>query len=469
MNLPRSTPEAQGIPSGAVSAFVRAAEAAGLELHSFMLLRRGRVVAEAWWHPYAPQHPHVLYSLSKSFAATAVGLAVAEGRLGLEDRVVSFFPDELPEAVSDNLEAMTVRHLLTMASGHAKDPFEAMNWGEQNWPQHILAQPVEHAPGSRFVYNSAATYLLSTILRRATGQGLLDFLGPRLFEPLGIARPTWEACPQGTEIGGWGLSLPTEAIATFGQLYLQGGVWEGQRLLPEGWVEEATARQVDNASPEGKNPDWQQGYGYQFWRCQHGAYRGDGAFGQYCVVMPDQEAVLAITSYVDDMQAVLNLAWEHLLSAMGGEALPEGADSSLPALLSSRAIALPAGSHPGQVFRQTYRLEHNPLGLSELALETTPTGGVLEVKGADPPHRIVWSHGDWALGETGFLRSGPSKIAASGVWQNEAELTLKVCYYETPFCPVFTLALGPQQLTVRAKGRMGFWEMPDPLLEGRPQ
>ena len=162
--------------------------------------------------------------------------------------------------------------------------------------------------------------MLSAIVQKVTGMTVLDYLRPRLFEPLGIEHPTWETSPQGISAGGFGLSIRTEDIARFGQLYLQRGKWQGKQLVPAAWVEAATARQTSN----GSNPqsDWDQGYGYQFWRCRHGAYRGDGAFGQFCVVLPEQDAVIAITSGVKDMQAVLNLVWDKLLPAMKPSSLP---------------------------------------------------------------------------------------------------------------------------------------------------
>src|SRR3954463_7671168 len=165
----------------------------------------------------------------------------------------------------------------------------------------------------------------SAAVQKRTGQPVLDYLKPRLFDPLGIEHPTWETSPQGVSLGGYGLSIRTEDIARFGQLYLQKGKWEGKQLVPEAWVEAATARQTSN----GSNPksDWDQGYGYQFWRSRNGAYRGDGAFGQYCVVLPDQDAVIAITSGVRDMQAVLNLVWDKLLPALKSSTLPTDEES----------------------------------------------------------------------------------------------------------------------------------------------
>ena len=214
---------------------------------------------------------------------------------------------------------MRVRHLLSMSTGHDQDTTGRLRAGG-DWVRAFLALPVEHAPGTHFVYNSGATYLISAIVQKATGQTLLEFLGPRLFGPLGIAAPTWESSPQRINVGGWGLSLTTEDIARFGLLYLQDGEWNGVRLLPAGWVAEATSAQVPNG--DDPNSDWAQGYGFQFWRCRHGAYRGDGAFGQFCIVLPEQEAVVAITAGSGDMGGILGLVWEHLLPALGPGVLP---------------------------------------------------------------------------------------------------------------------------------------------------
>ncbi len=223
-HLSRSTPEAQGIPSAAILAFVRAAEQQELELHSFMLLRHGQVVGEGWWNPFGPDDLHHLYSLSKSFTSTAVGFATGEGRLSVEDTVLSFFPDDAPEQVHANLAAMRVRHLLSMSTGHDKDSMEALfEQPEGNWVRGFLAAPVEHEPGTHFVYNSGATYMLSAIVQKLTGLTLLDYLRPRLLTPLAIEQATWQSDPRGINVGGWGLSITTEAIARFGQLYLQHG------------------------------------------------------------------------------------------------------------------------------------------------------------------------------------------------------------------------------------------------------
>jgi CubicO group peptidase (beta-lactamase class C family) len=274
-SLPRSTPEAQGVPSSAILAFIDAADKNIEAMHSFMLVRHGHVVAEGWWSPYSADSPHALYSLSKSFTSTAVGLAVAEGKLSVDDEVLKFFPEDAPEKPSKNHQSMRVSDLLRMSTGHQVEPPRPEG---QVWTKVFLARPVPHKPGTHFLYNTSATYMLSAIVQKATGTTVLDYLRPRLFEPLGIDNPTWGASPQGITLGGYGLSIRTEDIARFGQLYLQKGKWNGRQLVPATWVESATSRQTSNGSSP--KSDWEQGYGYQFWRCRHGAYRGDGAFGQ---------------------------------------------------------------------------------------------------------------------------------------------------------------------------------------------
>ena len=319
--LPRSSPEEQGIPSEAIRGFLEAADQEIHTLHSFMLVRHGHVVAEAWWKPEAAEKPHVLWSLSKSFNATAVGLAAHEGKLNLEDPVSKFFPAEAPAEPSENLKAMRVRDLLTMTGGHEVEPKFSIPTGPT--VRDFLSQPVQRTPGTWFCYNTPGSYTLSAIVTKATGQTVLDYLRPRLFEPLGIENPEWGATQEGFNFGGYGLFLRTEDIAKFGQLYLQKGRWEGRQLLPVKWVEEATARQVPNdKATSARSADWRQGYGFQFWRCQNNAYRGDGRDGQICLVLPEHDAVIAITAQTGQMQAELDLVWSKLLPAFSASALP---------------------------------------------------------------------------------------------------------------------------------------------------
>jgi CubicO group peptidase (beta-lactamase class C family) len=423
--LKRTSPEAEGIPSAAVQEFIQAIEQHTHPLdamHGFMLLRHGNVAAEGWWAPYGPQFSHSLYSLSKSFAASGIGLAVAEGRLTVDDPVLKFFPDDAPVNPSANLQEMRVRHLLSMNTGHKEDTTAHLFGGtDDNWPRVFLSLPVEYQPGTWFVYNTGATYMLSAIVTKVTGETLLDYLRPRLFEPLGIENPTWDTDPRGVSIGGTGLHIRTEDIARFGQMYLQQGMWDGTRVLPAAWVAEATRSHSDNSNTQ-TNPDWMVGYGYQFWRCRHDSYRGDGAFGQYCIVMPQQDAVLAINSGVRDMQAVLDKVWEHLLPAMRPDALPADrrAYGALCDKLANLALPMPQGqpSSPRaeQEWGKVYALEHNDLQLKRVVLQFGDGHSTLIVRDQRGEHALQVGDGAWLKGTTGIRGKGDEPVAACGAW-----------------------------------------------------
>jgi CubicO group peptidase (beta-lactamase class C family) len=242
-DLPRSTPQAQGVSAAAISQFLAALDKSGLEVRSLMMLRHGHVVAEGCWTPYRFADAHLLNSISKCFTSTAVGFAVAEGRLTIADRVVKFFPEDLPATVSDNLAALSLKDLLTMSIGHATDSMPIIT-REHNWVKAFLSLPIEHAPGSSFLYDSGGSYVLSAIVQKLSGQKVMDYLKPRFFDPLAMHGVTWETCPRGINTGGWGMSATIETLAKLGQFYLQRGRWNGVQLLPAAWVSAATSRQV---------------------------------------------------------------------------------------------------------------------------------------------------------------------------------------------------------------------------------
>ena len=442
--LPRSSPEQQGIASAAVLRFVEALESQVHEIHSFMLLRHGNVVAEGWWSPYGRDYPHMLFSLSKSFTSTAVGLALTEGRFSMDDPVVSFFPDETPAEVSDLLAAMRVRHLLTMSTGQANDTWSSMvDRPDGNWIKGFFEIPVVHAPGSHFVYNNGATYTLSAIVQKTTGMTVREYLESRLFAPLRIENATWRESPQGITAGGIGLSLKTEDVARFGQLYLQKGMWQGKQILPQAWVEEATASQI---STKGIEIDWTQGYGYQFWRGRHNSYRGDGMFGQWCIVMPDQDAVLAITSGIDifDSQEPLNLVWEMLLPAFSPGAIPEDAIAQgvLAEKLGNLSLSPVQGQAESpiaaQVSGRTYAVDSNALTIETIALNFTEAGCMVRFKTAAGEETIPCGYGTWRRSQAITLFNQPllfdrTPVAASGAWTADETFTMILRLYETPF------------------------------------
>jgi CubicO group peptidase (beta-lactamase class C family) len=464
--LKRTSPEAEGIPSSAVLDFIRAVEQHTHPLDAvqgFMLLRHGNVAAEGWWQPYGPETPHSLFSLSKSFTSTGIGLAVSEGRLTVDDPVLKFFPDDAPSKPGKNLKAMRVRHLLSMNTGHKEDTtMHVFRGEEENWPRAFLSLPVECKPGTWFVYNTAATYMLSAIITQLTGESLLEYLRPRLFEPLGIEGPTWETDPRGINIGGSGLHIKTEDIARFGQMYLQQGMWQGKRIVPEKWIAEATKATSDNSNTQ-TNPDWKVGYGYQFWRCRHNAYRADGAFGQYCIVMPEQEVVLAMISGVRDMQVVLDKVWKHLLPAMQPRALPADlqAHDELCEELAVLSLPLPNGRPSSPRAKQwsgkTYRLESNDLKLESVAIKFGDKRSRLVVCVEGREHAVQVGYATWLKGTTDVRGHDNEPIAACGAWTAENAYEVRLCFYEGEYCPVFRFHYKRGQLQLEVEPNVS-WE-----------
>jgi CubicO group peptidase (beta-lactamase class C family) len=447
MSLPRSTPEEQGVSQAALRIYVDALDRSDHELHSLMVLRHGQVITEGWWAPFRATDPHLLFSLSKSFTSTAVGLAVEAGLLSVEDRVVSFFPDELPADVSDNLAAMEVRHLLTMTTGHDADSAGKFDRGPNgNWLRSFLSLDVPHEPGTFFLYDSGASYTLSAIVQKLTGQPVLEYLRPRLFDPLGISEGTWATSPQGINAGGWGLSLTTESIAKFGQLYLQRGRWQDRQLVPAEWVATATSAVVPNNQD---NPDWHQGYGYQFWQSRHG-YRGDGAFGQFCLVFPEHDAVVAMTGATADMQGVLDLTWAHLLPAFD--------DTPLADRLGGLALPEPRSADPAPdaLRGKSYAVDSNNIGLDSVEFGDSVT---LVVDG----QRIDCGVGDRQ--PISHPQLGTRVIASGRADGDSYEAVLR--FVETPYQGTIILRPDGDSLRITTKSNVGFGAT-DEEVTGRP-
>ncbi len=468
--LPRSTPEQQGMASSAIHTFLDQVRESGIQFHSVMVLRNGHVVAEGWWDPYEPEYIHQLYSLSKSFTSTAVGFAVAEGLLTVEDPVTSFFPEEAPVEISPNLAAMKVKHLLTMSAGQAKEPLQTMrDTPEESWVKTFLAWPVDHEPGSRFLYNTAATYMLSAIVQKLTGKKVIDYLKPRLFAPLDIQDMDWAESPQGINVGGYGFRVKTEDITKLGLLYLQKGIWNGQQILSPEWVAAATSKQIQSSSSNPDGPgtsDWDQGYGYQFWRNTVGGYRADGAFGQFSLVLPEKNAVVAITGQSMDMQASMKLVWDYLLPAMqDGQPLPEdtAAQESLKKELQALAIVPPAfqASSPlaATLSGKKFILDTNGYGTQSVQLDFNDQHCVLTVAEQAGEVTLTCGYNQWikegnrkergnSLFAIPVRLDSPSLIAASAGWQNEQTLVIHLQYVELCHGDQYTFAFDQNNLTL---------------------
>jgi CubicO group peptidase (beta-lactamase class C family) len=476
--LPRSTPEQQGVSSQAIINFLDSAAVGGNEFHSFMFLRHGKVIAEGWWSPYRPDLKHTMYSCSKSFTATAVGFAIKENKLNLTDKVITFFPGRLPDTVGTFLSELTIKDLLTMSVGQDPDPTRKIIL-EEDWIKSFLALPIVNKPGSKFLYNSMASYMLSAIVQKVTGQRVLDYLTPRLFNPLGIHGIDWETDSQGINTGGWGLRLKTEDLAKFGQLFLQEGKWKRKRVLPKSWVKEASSAKIiqhpEYSQERRDSSDWEQGYGYQMWRGRNNSFRGDGAFGQFILVIPDKDAVIAITSETDDMQSILNNVWHHLLPSMQKKRMKPN-DSLVQQLkqqLNSLVLPLPGNSNVSDnianISGKVFSVEPNEKGVRTMSFDFNDDVCTMNMKTDSGDYHISFTPLRWKEGETerpgpyplakgkGAL-SGlpPFKVAGEYNWRDDNKLELVLRYIESPHMEVITCSFDDRKLKVEMKNRFKF-------------
>lgn len=455
-SLTRSSPSAEKVSSQGIMDFIDAVERSNHEVHSLMVLRHGKVVAEGWWDPYQPELKHTMYSVSKSFTATAIGLAVAEKKLKVTDKVISFFPESLPKTISPNLAKLEIKDLLTMSVGHDKS-FNQEVFTTENWVEAFLNMPIVNEPGTKFLYNTSASYILSAIIQKVTGQTLLTYLQPRLLDPLGISGLDWETDLDGIQVGGWGIRVKTEDMAKFGQLFLQKGKWNGKQILPEAWIEEASTLKIlqePNASIEKMaSNDWIQGYAYQMWRSRHNSYRADGAFGQFILILPDLDAVIILTSETKDLQGLIDLVWKNLLPAFDKVS---DKDQELKKRLSELSLKpLMADHNPEtekQVNGKNYTINTNNEKIDSFSLNFQNEICLLNYGQGPETYKLIFGSGKWIKDETD--RKGPNlftfaqnqqvglapfKIAGSYAWIDLNTVELQLRYIESPHTEIIRI------------------------------
>ena len=455
-------PEDVGVDSRGLIQFLDDMKAKRLHMHKMMVLRHGKVLMKTSFAPWSTDDLHMLFSLSKSFTSTAVGFAVQDGLLKTEDRLIEFFPELLPCEPCDNMRKVTVRHLLTMNTGHDEEP-RLNGDSDGSWERIFVRSYIAHEPGTHFVYNTAGTYMLSAIVQKATGKNTLDYLKEKLFVPLGISSDAWsEESPSGVPTGGYGLNVRIDDIAKLGQFFLQKGKWEGRQLLNEQWIRDAQTPWSDNSKWSG-GPDWNSGYGYQFWMCTPAnVFRGDGAFGQYCIICPDQDMVIAINSGVDDMGEVMRSLWKHVLPAVdragesGGALEKRLLETETPADWEDHGeTAEDPVLEPG--WAGSYRLAAgNPLGLTQIDL--TDQGVCI----TDAQGRKI----QFALQRSGWLKASltPSLPGREGYFDQAAvraarvgdRLVIHLCYTLTPFEDVLKLSFTEHGIVISAGRNISF-------------
>ncbi len=438
-----SSPSHEGVEAKGIESFVDVLETTpGVEAHSLMILRHGSVIAAGWWWPYTRGQLQLLYSVSKSFTSTAIGLALDDGLLDLDDPVIAHFP-ELDHEISDpRSRSMTIRHIAAMASGHLEDTWSEVLAVDPEHPvRGFLRLHPERDPGSIFRYNQSASYTLAAVLQRVTGQTVSRYLRSRVLDPIGAGPIAWWQHPEGHDLGFSGLHATTETVARLGQLYLDNGVWHGRRILSSAWIEEASREQVgtqtdDPAAETGV--DSQLGYGYQFWKSRHG-YRADGAFGQFCLVLPEYDVVIAMTGQSTETQLILNSVWNDLLPAFKND--PIVPDSSSDQRLEERLVnlALPpsrAQLEPSLNAAQWARVEFQPVLDS---CQEQPSIVSLKVSRAADGWELELKENDWTLDvrlakDWSYCSSNGvvQPILCSGGWSTTGSLQVSLIFVESP-------------------------------------
>ena len=464
--FPRSTPEEQGISSASIRAFLAAIHASMQEFHSIMIIRHGHVIAEGWWYPFAPEQHQQLYSLSKSFTGTAIGMAVDERLLKLDDTVISFFPKDQPSSISTNLAALKVRHLLSMSVGQEKDSILTLEHTPEgtSWEETFLSLPVVYEPGSRFLYNSGASYMLSSIIKQVTGHNVHQYLRTRLYQPLGISGATWTENAEAVNMGASNLRIRTEDIGKLGQLYLQQGKWRDKQLVSREWVEQATRKEVET----GKNDSsWGYGYGFQFWLNPTGGFRADGAYGQYSMVFPAKDTVVVITSESADKETTMHTVWDRLYPALTDHrTLPAnpGEYRKLQQDLKNLVLPPPAlyrvSPTTPSVSGRTYQLDKNDFNANAVSFRFENDRVIFTLLEDGKPDIVIacginkWilkgnrkpsAHSLFSLRRIDF----DSPVAASAGWKDYATLVLTFRYMEAIHGDTLTCIFDKDKLRIQ--------------------
>lgn len=343
--LPRTTPEEQGVPSKAlVELFDSLHFMPGTDIHSMIVMRYGKVVGEFYPAPFAAEYQHTQYSSSKTLVSIAAGIAIDENRLRLTDRVAAFFPEYLPDSISVNLAKMTLEDLLTMQSGIKPD--WAMRSKGTEWIRTFLSKDVKNVPGEVFAYDSMVTYMISAIVQKATGKTVLEYLKEKLFAPMNITKVNWETSPEGVNTGGWGLHIQSESLAKVGQMWLDNGVWDGKQLVSREWISQMSSKHANGGD---------YGYGYQVWMCKYpGAVRADGALGQYVIVVPEKDVVIVLTeASFTNGKPQRGLIWDKFLPQLSDGPLPASKDYELlKKKQASYTLEIPAGKEKSSVMKK---------------------------------------------------------------------------------------------------------------------
>jgi CubicO group peptidase (beta-lactamase class C family) len=478
-------PEQIGVSSKEVAALIEDFKNMGVEVHSIMILRDGKVAFESWADPYSPDTPHAMYSVSKSFTATAIGFAINEGLISLDTKLIDIFPEYRPEHTDENLEKLTVHHMLSMQSGKAVSVFS--DKGKNHWIKDYFNASWNFTPGDgHWEYISENQYMLCAMLTRVTGMSVTEYLTPRLYEPLGIDVPYWERDINGIEAGGWGLFIKTEDLAKFASCYQHAGMFNGKQVIPAEWVRIAQKPYADN-SPFNKIIDSQCGYCYCFWRCGGiNGFRADGMFSQFAIMCNDIDANFILTAGEIDEQLTRDCIWRHFPKCLIepdsepkpdvipslaplNDNLPKSEHSSLEDWVEGKNIKFQKN-----LFLSTAGFPVSMLPVPIVYMSGDRAGNINNVKFhfEDDICTMEWDEGDEhniiTCGMDGKARRTPIKLAgihftsvATAAWTGENQLTIHMRPVEAICMRKITFTFNGKNVTFDPSSQMSITAMAD--------
>lgn len=394
---------AENINTGALCDFIKRCYADGTHIHSFQYARGEDVLAKVGLEPYSFDEPMLVYSLSKSFTSICVGIAQSEGLLNIEERIVDIFPEKCPAVISENLAKMRIKDCLCMTSGHSSCIFEHL----QNDPdpiRYFLAQPVENTPGTNFVYCTASTYICGAAISKRSGLDLLEYLYEKVFKKMEIEKPDWKSCADGSRHGGSGLFISSDTATKFGIMLLAGGVYNGIRIVDEEWIKIATS--IHSVAPQNGTPDWIAGYGYQFWMNAKGGFRGDGAYGQLCLVFPERNIVFTLLCEAIYMQKEVDNIYQLL------ENIDKEDNSRLDELKELVQNLYKPEKCSNRFENKHYKVEKNIAGINEIQLEKDTDGMTITLNCEYGTQKIECGNGFYKRSSLLLRNFNP------GIWTN---------------------------------------------------
>jgi CubicO group peptidase (beta-lactamase class C family) len=455
--LERTDANVYGIDDNQLNRFVAGLENMmlddkNIEFHSYMILKKGKVILEGAFSPYQLNERHYLFSLTKSFTSIAIGIASDEGLLSLEDPITKYLSFN---TVNEYTNEITIKHLLTMTAGDKDSIFSHPDIQKtKNWLDLYFSGDFDEV-GSTFNYSTSSSYLLSVIISKVTNKNVNDYLYPRLFKQLDIAKPAHDRCPRGFNTGGYGMRLKTEDVAKFGQMLLNQGTVDGVELVSKEYIKAATSKQVANG--EDLNSDWNQGYGYQFWQCRHGAYRGDGAFGQYCVVIPNLEMVIALNGSLIEMQKPLDLIWDVFIH-----------NKELKKDSLFMGLELPDGLVTPEKFlnkKMDFDLNNPIFKCDKLNVKVMKSGVELTLKGPGKKYQIKSNNFEYLPGKFRMFL-GQENTITKGSWINENEYIIEQRFFETPYINRYKIAIKENLIEVLINTHINFFDQKDIYVTG---